>query len=251
MALRCGGVGQIITILSPCFALCDAVAVARPRSHTIEPILTRGSETTIPSRLYFINLMTASHRRIGWLTIALLLLLRIPYSVILTYASANNTGWGPAGFQLITYLLTVFLIWWERDDLSSVHIDTPAIVLIVAFGPAQTLILRYWGIDTPLTFPHPAGLLIWTASFALIIALWRSPQKPEPIKRVSLAWLAGGLLAGVLFSALPDIDAFLHVKDLSPVPSIAASTVVASVSSSKPVAPQYSRAQRALTLSLQ
>ncbi len=167
------------------------------------------------------------HLRIGWLVLAMLLLLRIPYSVLLTYASADNTGWGPAGFQLGTYLLVVFLIWWERNDLSAVHIDTLAIALIIVFEPAQTVILRYWHIDTPLTFPHPAGLLMWAASIILLVALWRSPHKPAPIYGISLAWLAGGFLAGLLFSAVPNIDAFLRIQDIVPVPSLAASTAVA------------------------
>ncbi len=172
--------------------------------------------------------MKPIHQRIGWLALALLLLLRIPYSVILTYASANNTGWGLAGFQLATYLLTLFLIWWERDDLSAVHIDTLAVLLVVVFEPAGTLILRHWGIDTPLTFPHPAGLLIWAAAVALIISLWPSRHKLAPISGVSLVWLAGGLLAGTVFSALPDLDAFQHAQDISTAASsLAGSTALA------------------------
>ena len=171
--------------------------------------------------------MKSTHQRIGWLALALLLLLRIPYSVILTYASSDNTGWGPAGFQLGTYLLTVFLIWWERDDLPAVHIDTLAVLLIVVFGPVETLILRYWGIDTPLTFPHLAGLFIWAASVALIVSLSPFRYKLAPISGVSLVWLAAALLTGALLSALPDLDVFRHAQNISPASSVVRSTTLA------------------------
>jgi membrane protease YdiL (CAAX protease family) len=172
-------------------------------------------------------LMNGHHERIGWVIVAALLLLRIPYSIILTYASANNTGWAPAIFQLVTYLLTVFLVCWERDDLAAMHMDMPSIGLIMLFKPVQTLMLRYWGIETPLTFPHPAGLLIWATSIGLIIALWRSPRKAARIQSVPVVWLIGGFLVGLVFSALPELGSFLRTQDLVPLPSVAASTGLA------------------------
>ena len=173
------------------------------------------------------NLMTPSHRRIGWLAIVLLLLLRIPYSIVLTYASVPSTGWGPALFELATYFLTAFLIWWEREDLAAMHVDNLAVALIVLFKPAQTLLLRYWGVDTPLTFPHPAGLLIWVASLTLVVVLWRSTHRAAPVSKAGSAWLAAGFLAGVVLSAAANLEVFRHTQDLIPMPSVTASTGLA------------------------
>ncbi len=172
------------------------------------------------------------HPRIAWSAVVILLFLRIPYSVVLIYASANNTGWGPTVFQFGTYLLTAFLIWWEREDLPAVHIDTLALVLILFFKPVQTLILSYWGIDTPLAFPQPVGLLVWAVALALVIALWRSGYKPAPVGLGALGWLAGGLLAGLMLSALQNIGVFqanaaAHGQDLVSFSSLTASTGIA------------------------
>jgi hypothetical protein len=169
----------------------------------------------------------ANHRRFGWLIIVLLLLLRIPYSIILTYGGASSIGWGPAGYELATYLLTSFLIWWEREDLAAVHMDTPAIVLIMLFKPVQTLILRYWGIDTPLSFPHPASILIWAMAIALTAVLWSRRHERSCINLVSYFWLGAGLLAGLALSAVPAIDVFRHAQDLVPSPSVSISTGLA------------------------
>ncbi len=148
------------------------------------------------------------HRRIAWAILVLLLLLRIPYSIALTYLSPDNRGWGPTVFQLGTYLLTAFLIWWERRALSTFHIDTLALGMILLFKPAQTLILSYWGIDTPLALPHPAGVLIWAAAIGLVVALWRSGYRPAPIRGTAWAWLGAGSAAGLVLSVLPNIAVF-------------------------------------------
>jgi membrane protease YdiL (CAAX protease family) len=161
--------------------------------------------------------------RLGWLILILLLLLRIPYSIVLTYASASSTGWGPAIYQLATYSLTALLIWWERDDLAAMHLDTWAVALILLFKPLQTIILLYWGIETPLTFPHPASLLIWATAMALTVALRFSPRRLAPVTSTTSAWLTAGLLAGSAISAASALDVFRHVQNLVPLPSVSAS----------------------------
>lgn len=148
------------------------------------------------------------HQKIAWVAIALLLFLRIPFSVFITYAYPNGEQWGPTIFQVGTYFLTAFLIWWERDALSEVHVDGLALIILLIFKPAQTLILRYLGIDIPLAFPHPAGLLIWAIAIGLILALWRSGYKPVGINLSSLSWLAAGLMFGFVISALPNLRVF-------------------------------------------
>ncbi len=166
-------------------------------------------------------------RRFGWLALILLLLFRIPFSVLMTYQSTSIVGWAPAIYHLVTYVLTAFLIWWERDDLAVMHIDALSLALILLFKPAQTLILRFWGIDTPLTFPHPASLLIWATAITLAIGLLSSAHKPSPLTASAGAWLSAGLLAGLIISAASALDAFRHAQNLVPLPSVTASTGMA------------------------
>lgn len=148
------------------------------------------------------------HSRIAWIILAVLLFLRIPFSIALTYLSPDNRGWGPTVFQLGTYLLTAFLIWWERAALPAFHIDMSALAMILLFKPIQTLILDYWGIDTLLAFPRPAGLLIWAIAIGLAVALWRSGQRPAPIRASAWGWLGAGLLVGFMLSVLPNLAVF-------------------------------------------
>jgi membrane protease YdiL (CAAX protease family) len=149
------------------------------------------------------------HRTTGWAAIAMLLFLRIPFSVFITYAYPSDEQWGPAIFQVGTYLLTAFLIWWERDALAEVHLDTLALLTILLFKPIQTLVLKYLGIDIPLAFPHPVGLLMWVIAAGLALAMWRSGYKPAPVRRSSLMWLGGGLSVGLLISVLPNLGVLL------------------------------------------
>ncbi|MGE5072970.1 MAG: lysostaphin resistance A-like protein [Anaerolineae bacterium] len=174
---------------------------------------------------------TGSHRTIGWGIVILLLLLRIPYSILLTYGGASSTGWGPAIYQLLTYLLTLFLIWWERDDLAAVHMDQAAIALIVIFKPVQTLLMLHWGIRTPLTFPQPGSLAIWAAAIVLAVAIWRRARMNSAGRpawpSTNGGWLVTGVLAGCALSAIPALDAFWHVQELVPLASVSVGTGLA------------------------
>ena len=107
------------------------------------------------------------------------------------------------------------------------HIDTLAVLLIVVFEPAETLILRYWEIDTPLTFPHPAGLFIWAGLDRPDRLTPPFRYKLAPISGVSLIWPAAALLTGTLLSALPDLDAFGQAQNISPASSVVRSTTLA------------------------
>jgi membrane protease YdiL (CAAX protease family) len=156
----------------------------------------------------------AFHRIMAWAAIAFLLILRIPFTVFITYAYSSDEQWGPAIYQVGTYFLIAFLIWWEKDSLTEFHIDTPAVIMILAFKPLQTLVLNYLGIDIPLAFPHPVGLLIWGIAAGLIFALWRSGYKPAPIRASSWGWLCAGLLIGFLFSSLQNLDVFITAINL-------------------------------------
>ena len=150
----------------------------------------------------------AFHRRVAWAAVAALLFLRIPFSVYITYSFPSDEQWGPSIYQVGTYFLIAFLIWWERDALSDVHLDTLSLIMIVLFKPVQTLLLDYWRIDIPLAFPHPVGLSIWLIAIGLIRALWRSGYKPVPIKVGSWGWLLAGLFIGFVLSTLLNLGIF-------------------------------------------
>ena len=148
------------------------------------------------------------HRQIGWLILILLLLLRIPYTIAIIYLLPIENQSGAAIYEVSTYFLTCFLIWWEYERLKEFHIDPPSLLLIFLIRPIQTFILSYWGVDSPLAFPRPPGLALWAISLGSMVALWRSGFKPARVNARSLAWLALGLLVGISMSIAENIPAF-------------------------------------------
>src|SRR6266496_2377729 len=159
---------------------------------------TEGSRVTDNSR----------HQQIAWLVLTLLLLLRIPFTIAIIYLLPIENQSGATFYEAGTYLLTAFLIWWERHRLADFHNDTATLSLIILFRPLQTWILSYWKVDSPLAFPRPFALMLWTIAFGLIIALWRSGFKPARITARAFGWLATGLLVGIFISVAENLNAF-------------------------------------------
>lgn len=160
-----------------------------------------------------------NHQRITLLVLIILLLLRIPYVILVTYLMPVEDQRGGAVYEVGTYLLIAILIWWERSQLAKFHMDMLALVFILVFRPLQTLILNHWKVDSPLTFPNPAALIIWGISLGLILLLWRSGFKPKRIQNIDLAWLGIGLFAGLVFSILENPKPFQSSFTNSHLPS--------------------------------
>jgi membrane protease YdiL (CAAX protease family) len=149
------------------------------------------------------------HRQIALLTLVLLLLLRIPYTIAIIYFLPIENQTGGSVYEISTYALTCFLIWWERDRLEDFHIDPIALSFIIFLRPLQTLILTYWKVDSPLAFPHPPGLILWGISLGLLFALFKSGFKPARVSSRILSWLTFGILAGVVVSVIENMTTFL------------------------------------------
>ncbi len=169
------------------------------------------------------------HQSVGWLIIAVLLLLRIPFTLAMTYFSPIDGQWGVTIFHVGTYLLTALLIWWERNDLATMHLDSVAVLVIIAFKPLQTLVLQSLGINSPVTFPHTMSILLWMIAFGLLAALWLSGHLLGKISGGTWVWVFSGLVLGIAFSALRNLDSFQSNATLSrpsqvSLPAVAAST---------------------------
>ena len=148
------------------------------------------------------------HRQVSWSILILLLLLRIPYTIAIIYLLPIENQSGAAIYEVSTYFLTCFLIWWERERLKEFHIDPPSLILILLIRPIQTFILNYWGVDSPLAFPRLLGLVLWAISLGSMAALWRSGFKPARVNARSLAWLVVGLLVGIGMSIAENLQTF-------------------------------------------
>jgi membrane protease YdiL (CAAX protease family) len=138
------------------------------------------------------------HQQIFWLLLMGLLILRMPLLGGMDFFNIK-WEWAVPIYQIGTYLLTAFLIWWEIDNLAEYHIDPLALIIIILFKPIQTLILKYWGFDDNLlTFPSIPSILIWLIAIAFTIAMFLRRTKIPRIKPISLGWIFIGAVAGLL-----------------------------------------------------
>lgn len=149
-----------------------------------------------------------AHRHVTWCVLILLLLLRIPYTIVIIYLLPIENQNGAAIYEVCTYLLTIFLIWWERDRLTSFHIDKSALMMILLFRPLQTLILSYWQVDSPLKVPSVPSLLIWTAAMVLAVSIWRSRIELISVSASMWVWLGIGIVAGISVSIFENFLSF-------------------------------------------
>jgi len=141
---------------------------------------------------------TSRHQQVFLLTLIGLLILRIPFEAGMRFFNIE-WAWTDIVYQIGTYLLTTFLIWWEVDNLADYHIDTLAVIIIILFQPVQTLVLKYRGLNEYLlTFPSISSLIMWSIAIVFAIAIWLKRSKLPGMKPVGLGWLVIGIATGLL-----------------------------------------------------
>lgn len=141
------------------------------------------------------------HQFVAWLVMAGLLILRIPFLGGLVLFGVK-AAWVDSVFEIGTYLLIIFLIWWERNRLAGFHIDALAVIIIIVFKPLSTLILKYWGAESPLTFPGSLSLVIFGGAFCLAAIGWSQRSKLSPFSFRGMRWLLIGIGAGLVTTFL-------------------------------------------------
>jgi len=134
------------------------------------------------------------YHQVFLLTLIALLILRIPFLAGMRFFNIQ-WAWTDTVYQIGTYLLTTFLIWWERDRLADFHIDLSAIVIIVLLKPLQTFI--HSGYDDKLVFPKPLSLVILGIAIVFVIAIWKHRSSLPKFQKSSFLWLGIGILAGL------------------------------------------------------
>ena len=142
------------------------------------------------------------HRKITWLCIGLLILIRLPLETGLPLIWHDLPGWLNPIFEICSYLIVAFLIWWERSDLAAFHLDSLAVWIILLAKPAQTIILKIWGFPSLLAFPQPLSWSFFLIALALLVALLLDRQAPGWPKGKSLAWFLAGGLFGIVANIL-------------------------------------------------
>ena len=84
------------------------------------------------------------HSVVFWTALSILLTLRIPLESWLGYLVPATAAWVEPLYEIGTYSLIAFLIWWERDQLALYHLDPLATIIIIFFKPLSTILLPGW-----------------------------------------------------------------------------------------------------------
>lgn len=144
------------------------------------------------------QLYANKHQVIFWIAISLLFILRLPFFWI-GNAITSSRVWTDPAFEIGTYVLIVFLIWWERENLNNHHMDAFAIFIIILFKPISTIILRVWRPESPMAFPNPLSLIYFFAALILLIIILRKKIVLKIEVGTTLNWMLAGGLIGILF----------------------------------------------------
>jgi membrane protease YdiL (CAAX protease family) len=144
------------------------------------------------------------HQQVFLLMLLVLLMLRIPFMAGMRFFGVQRV-WMFSVYEIISYLLILFLILWEIEHLDIYHIDTLSIIVIILFKPLQLLILKYTDIDRMLVYQDFVALIIWSSAIVFSILIWLNRSKLPQIKPVNLGWMLIGVLAGLITTVILSI----------------------------------------------
>lgn len=144
------------------------------------------------------NLNKTHHQIIFWSLVILLLILRLLLLGLTTYLVPSSMTWIEPLYEVGTYVIIVFLIWWERDSLQLHHIDGLAIFLIIFFKPLTSLILYFWIPSNSLAFPKIASFVLLISSAILLTLLLRKKIIVKNETCRSIRWFIVGGFLGIL-----------------------------------------------------
>lgn len=136
-----------------------------------------------------------------WIVLSILLILRIVLASWTTYLFPATSVWIEPLYEIGTYLLIAFLIWWERARLPLHHLDFWSIVIIIVFKPLSTILLPLMG-DTgnPLAFPRWPSLATFVIALILVgCIISKKIDIGKPSRQPILWFIAGGITGVMLF----------------------------------------------------
>jgi len=126
-----------------------------------------------------------SHTSVGLLLLSGLLFLRIPYLTLIAALFVPSPWWLFFSFAIGTYVLTAFLIWWERERLREFWFDLVSAIIFLCQN-----------------FMFPVGIGLFVTMFR------RKARFPKPSFSLARWALTGALLAILvqIFFALNHIN---------------------------------------------
>lgn len=158
----------------------------------------------------------------NWITpiiIGLMLFLRIAVLGLSAWPMSSPPRWIEPLFETGTYLLTLLLIWWERDRLFEYHIGRLSVMIILLFKPLQTLILGStvmgYPTDHPMAIPGLPALIVWVAAgvmFGWMVMTRSAHVQTNPAEK---RWFGVGILVGLLTAIVLSFPAAAQLQTMN------------------------------------
>ena len=145
--------------------------------------------------------ISTSHNVITWLLLAGLFFLRIVLAGIVSTFVRSASDWIAPTFEVGTYLLTVILIWWERENLAEFFIDKLVLVILILGKPYELLL--HW-LLIPSSYP-PRSAFYWLylpIAIGLLVVILFSRPKLNKLQAKNWAWLLAGIVLGIAVGIL-------------------------------------------------
>lgn len=109
------------------------------------------------------------HQIIKWIVISGLLILRLTLIGNTRCQTQLKTDWINPVWEIGTYLLIVFLIWWEWKNLSIYHFTPLTLFILIIFPSLSKIILRFFNPNSILVFPRFLSFSFFLAALVLLL----------------------------------------------------------------------------------
>jgi membrane protease YdiL (CAAX protease family) len=151
--------------------------------------------------------------KINILLLAAYFIIRIPV-IYFIYIDPTTSNWQFVAAFVAMYIIISALIWHNRRDLSSFHIDRTFLVIFILFGS----VFRFRILDSFTTF----FLEIFLIFFILVFSIVLIRGKYQPIAfPIFSKWNGLALISGLVVRLFPFLFILNHVFDLIKAPDSA------------------------------
>lgn len=157
-----------------------------------------------------------NHQVVFWIAIVLMFILRIPLLSWVVFIIPSTEVWIDPLFEIGTFTIIVFLIWWERKNLQIHHMDALAIIILIIFKPLSTIILSLWVPKSPIAFPNLLSFSFLIVAVILTVLLLRKKIITRIATLKTILWFFLGGLIGIVVFVLEGVIMIRYFN--SPIP---------------------------------
>lgn len=152
---------------------------------------------------------TNSHQIIRWTAILGLLAFELISAGWIPFEESAIIAWLDPAWQIGSYILIVFLVWWDWKNLALNHVNPLTLLILIIFPVLSKIILNYLYPTSVLAFPKILSFpFLITAGVLLLLVRQKEMDFRIGLRKdVTSFLICGGL--GLSFAIL---ESFLMVK---------------------------------------